>query len=397
MGAGRGAALVAALIAALCAGLWLGGHPAELPGPLRDAFVEDGAGLTAEALDVVEESYFRPTDRDRLDDSSVDGIVRALRRRFQDRFSHYFDPRDLKRFRDSISGRFSGVGMTVSEVPRGLRVGRVFSGSPAEQGGLEVGDVVFAVNGRSLAGEDADVAAAEIKGPEGTDVTLGVLRPDSGRRRHVRLTREEIEVPVTSTSIRGVAGRRLAQVELIGFTEGAHGALREAVERVVRRGAEGMVLDLRGNAGGLLREAILTTSVFLPEGEVVVRTRSRSEGGRIYRTVGEPVEELPIVVLVNRDTASAAEILAAALAAEAGAPVVGTRTFGKGVFQQVIDLSNGGALDLTIGEYFTGDGESLAGRGVEPDVRAADRPGTRRDEGLAAALRVLATEARPKR
>ena len=150
------------------------------------------------------------------------------------------------------------------------------------------------------------------------------------------------------------------------------------MRRCEQQGAEGIVLDLRGNGGGLLEEAVLTASIFLPEGEVVVSTQSRTQGSTVYKTVGGNLPPRPMVVLINRDTASAAEILAAALADDGGATVVGTRSFGKGVFQQVIDLSNGGALDLTIGEYFTADGITLAGKGIHPDVRALDDPDTGR-------------------
>jgi carboxyl-terminal processing protease len=162
------------------------------------------------------------------------------------------------------------------------------------------------------------------------------------------------------------------------------------VRKLQRRGAEGLVLDLRGNGGGLLEEAVLTASVFLPEGETVVSTDSRTQGHTVYETKGGNLPSLPIVVLIDRNTASAAEILAAALADDAGAEIVGTRSFGKGVFQQEIGLSNGGALKLTVGEYFTPDGTNLAGKGIHPDVPARDLPGTARDEARERALEVLA-------
>jgi len=390
----RGAvAFGVALLAMLCAGLWLGGHPSNLPEPLRGPFVDDAAGLTAEAAGLIEDNYFRPVEGGDLTDASLRGMVRDLRRRYRDRFSEYFSAEGLARFNEGISGRFSGIGLSVSRVERGLRVGRVFPRSPAERAGLEVGETIVSVNGESIAGEPSEVATAKIKGPEGTGVRIGVLASAGGRARQVRLVRAEVAVPVVTSGVEEVDRRRLGYVRLAAFSEGSHGALRQAVRRVQRRGAEGVVLDLRANGGGLLQEAVLAASVFLPEGEVVVSTRSRTQGGKVYRTVGGNLPARPVVVLVDRNSASAAEILAAALADNAGAPVVGTRTFGKGVFQQEVGLSNGGALKLTIGEYFTPGGVNLAGRGIHPDVTGRDLPATARlDEARERALSVLAAQ-----
>ncbi|MEK6277033.1 MAG: S41 family peptidase [Actinomycetota bacterium] len=387
------AAVTAALVlATLCLGIWLGGHPGDLPPPLRDAFVDDTTTLTGEAAEAIEDNYFRSVQRPDLNDASIAGMVAELRRRNRDRFSHYFDPEALIRFEEATEGRFSGVGMSVREVPRGLRVAHVFKGAPAARAGLRAGDLVVSVYGHSIAGDDSKKTTTRIKGPPGTSVTLGVLRPSTGRRWQVKLVREVVTVPVVERRLRRFEGLELGYVHLAGFTEGSHVSLRKAARHMRRRGAEGIVLDLRGNGGGLLREAILTSSIFLPKDEVVVKTVSRNQGTTVYRALGDNLPPGPMVVLINRDTASAAEILASALADNDLAKTVGTRSFGKGVFQQVFDLSNGGALDLTIGRYFTADGISLAPKGIEPEVHAEDRPGTERDEGLDRALEVLAGE-----
>ena len=384
--------LVAALLATLAAGLWLGGHPARMPEPLRDAFVDDSAGLTAEASELIEDNYYRGVSHAELIDSSLQGMVRGLRRRYRDRFTEYLSPSVLTRFNEEIEGRFSGVGLSVTEVRRGLRVVKVFAGSPAERAGIGVGDTIVSVNGSSIAGLDSVAATARIKGPEGTEVRVGVHGAGTDGVRQVRLTRAEIEVPVVDSSLRRADGETLGYVRLAAFSTGAHGALSEAVRKLQGRGATGLLLDLRANGGGLLDEAVLSASVFLPEGEEVVSTRSRTQGESVYETQGGNLRRMPVVVLIDRGTASAAEILAAALADDAGAPVVGTRSFGKGVFQQEVALSNGGALKMTIGEYFTPDGLNLAGKGIQPDVRVSDSPRTPRDEALQRGLRVLAAE-----
>jgi carboxyl-terminal processing protease len=392
MSLGRTVGLTVALLAMLAAGLWIGGHPSRMPPLLREVFVDESAGLTAEASELIEDDYYRSVSQDDLIDSSLQGMVRGLRRHYSDRFSEYFSPQALARFNEEIAGRFSGVGLTVTQVEDGLGVQSVFKRSPAERAGIEVGDTIVSVDGRSIAGLSTAAAASRIKGPEGTEVTVGVRDGAKGKPRDVELTREQIAVPVVSSRLKTVSGRKLGYLRMASFTEGVHGIVAAQVRRLQEKGAQGLVLDLRGNGGGLLDEAVLTASVFLPEGEVVVSTRSRSQGDAVYKTKGGNLPALPIAILIDRNTASAAEILTAALADDAGAKTVGTRSYGKGVFQQEVGLSNGGALKLTVGEYFTPKGVNLAGKGIHPDLRAPDLPSTARDEGLERALGVLAAE-----
>jgi len=384
-------AFTVALVAVLAAGLWLGGHPRELPEPLRDWFVEEPAGLTAEAAEAIQDNYYRPAGDTELGNASLQGMVRELRKRHQDRFSEYFSPEALAAFNEQIEGRFSGVGLSVIEVPKGLRVAQVFPGSPAEAAGIEVGDTIVSVDGKSIAGKSSAEATKLIKGPEGTEVTLGVRDAESGKTRKLTVTRAEVTLPNVSSRVEEVDGRRLGYVRLLSFSEGAHGQLAQGVEKVEKKGAEGIVLDLRHNPGGLLDEAVLTAGLFLPEGEVVVRTNSRTQGESVHKTTDGRISKLPVVVLIDRGTASAAEILTAALADDAGAEVVGTRSYGKGVFQEEQGLSNGGALKLTVGEYFTPDGVNLAeSHGIHPDVKAQDDPKTKADEAEERAFEVLA-------
>ncbi len=391
MSVGRIAALSAALLAMLAAGLWVGGHPARMPPVLRDVFVDDSGGLIVEATELIEDNYYRPVQAGYLNDGSMRGMLRELRRRNHDRFSDYFSASSLQRFNEEIAGRFSGIGIAVTPVTRGLRASHVFRRSPAERAGIEVGDVIVSVDGRSIRGLGTETATGLIKGPDGSDVELGVVQPPRRAARRLRLTREEISLPVVSSRVKTFDGRKLGYIRLATFSEAVHANLRRAVEKVEAAGARALVLDLRSNGGGLLQEAVLSASVFLPEGEVVVTTESRTQGDAVYRAEGGNLPPRPIVVLIDGNTASAAEILTAALADDAGARVVGSQSYGKGVFQQEIGLSNGGALKLTVGEYFTPDGVNLAGDGIRPDIPATDRPGTARDEALERAFEALST------
>jgi carboxyl-terminal processing protease len=391
----RGAvAFAVALLAVLFAGIWLGAHPGKLPEFARDAIIDSPAGLSAEGAELIEDNYYRPVGETELGNASLQGMVRELRRRHRDRFTEYFSPESLESFNQAIEGRFSGIGISVVPVKRGLRAVRVFPRSPADRAGIVPGDTIVSVEGDSIAGESSGAATNRIKGPEGTEVTIEVRDGRSGELRQLRLTRAEVALPNVSSRVETVGGRKLGYIRLLSFSEGVHALLANAVRRVEREGAEGIVLDLRGNPGGLLDEAVLSASLFLPKGRVVVSTDSRTQGHSVHRTVGGTLPRRPLVVLIDRGTASAAEILTAALADGAGAPVVGTRSFGKGVFQEEKGLANGGALKLTVGEYFTPDGVNLArSHGIHPDVRVSDDPQTQVDEGEERALGVLADRA----
>jgi carboxyl-terminal processing protease len=382
-----------AVIAGMLLGLWAGGHPDNLPGGLREIFVADDAPeqtVSDQASNLIRENYFRETDPAEVQDSSIDGMVRRLRRQYDDRFTHYFTPEQNQQLSESLQGSFSGVGMTVGRNDeKGLEVGYVFRGSPAAKADLEAGDVIVTVDGKSIKGEDVDLIVAKIKGPEGTKVQLGIRKEGKGPVKDYDLTRAEIRVPVTANRTREVDGRKLGYVQLTTFSQGSGVALRRAVERVVEMGAEGVVLDLRDNGGGLLDEAISTSSVFLEKDQVIVKTESRTAGNETFVARGGNIDSPPLVVLVNRNTASAAEILAAALQTDMDIPVVGTRTYGKGLFQQVLPLNNGGSLDLSVGEFFTAAGVSLAGKGLKPDVYAPLPKGAERDIQLNRAFGAL--------
>jgi carboxyl-terminal processing protease len=388
----RGAvAFAGALVAVLCAGLWLGGHPANLPSFLRDAFVNDQGGLTAEAAELIEDAYYKPVTETELSNGSLQGMVRELRRRNDDQFTEYFSPEALASFNEQIEGKFTGIGLSVLPVKKGLRVSQVFPRSPAAGAGIAPGDTIVSVEGKSIAGENSAEATAKIKGPEGTEVTVGVLDAVDKKMREETMTRAEVALPNVSSDVREVDGRKLGYVRLLSFSVGAHALLAEAVKKVQREGAEGIVLDLRGNPGGLLEEAVLSASVFLPEGETVVSTESRTQDDSVHKTVGGSLPALPMAVLIDGGSASAAEILTAALADNGEATVVGTRSFGKGLFQEERDLANGGALKLTVGEYFTPDGVNLAeSNGIHPTVKVSDNPRTPADEAARRALGVLA-------
>lgn len=369
-----GAAAVAVLIVALTGGF------------------DSNAGVSADAQDVIEQNYFKPVNGSLLQNASVDGMISALKQRYDDQFSHYFDPKELRQFDESNSGHFSGVGLTVNGVKQGLRVSTVLPDSPAKRANIKPDDLIVGVNGKSIVGIPEDASVSRIKGPPGTSVTLSIQSGGHGKAHDVHLDRASVNLPVATSHILRAGPTKVGYVRFATFSSGSHGELASAIGRVDQKGAKGLVLDLRGNPGGQLNESVLAASLFLKKGQRVVSTRSRTQGTKVYDAVGDPLPSHPTVVLIDHNSASAAEILASALGEHHVATIVGTRSFGKGTFQEVIRLNGGGALDLTIGRYFTANGTSLLGKGITPDVKAEDKQGTQKDEALHKALSVLAEQ-----
>jgi carboxyl-terminal processing protease len=387
------AALAAALPVLLILGVYLGGHPEDLPGFARSAFVADHeTRVVDEAINRIASDYYRPIAKGRLTNASIAGAVSSL----GDRFSHYLSPREYRQSNQPPS--FTGIGVSVGPDRHGLRIARVFDSSPAAHAGLRAGDLIVMANGHKLAGLPAEKAIALIKGPPGTDVRLGVEQRRGGHTavHTLTLTRATISEPVVASATKDFHGVKLGVVALATFSAGAHGEVREGVERELRAGARGIVLDLRANGGGLVEEARLIASIFVAKG-TIVSTRGRTQPSETLSATGAAISpRIAVVVLVDGNTASAAEIVTAALQDHRRATVVGTHTFGKGVFQEEEPLSNGGALDITVGQYFTPNGRNLGGGGVKqgagitPEVLV--RHGVDTNHGLDAALATLSAK-----
>lgn len=355
--------LLAIMLGAISVGIYFGGHPASLPAPVRDLLVDDQVAVQAEALDAIERRFYKPVNGNRVEAGALDGMVASL----DDRFSMYLDKKHYTLVQESTSGKFSGVGLVVSDNRRGLYVSEVYEGSPAEKSGIKSGDVIVAVNGRSTVHEKSELVVAKIRGKVGTKVRLSYIGR-SGRRRSVLIERATIDVPLTESRLITRNGKKLGVVSLSKFSDGAAADIAAQIKKLRKRGTEGMVLDLQGNPGGLLRESIAVASLFIKDG-VIVSTKGRSQKKKTYYATGKVVlGKEPLVLLVDGHSASASEIVAGALKDRGRATVVGARTYGKGAVQVLMPLTNGGALDLTVERYFTPDGFDLSGKGVKPNL-----------------------------
>ena len=388
-----GAALTLLLVALVfVVGVWVGGHPRQvgldrLPSGVRDRLVdEDRTAIATQVLAILKDDYYKPITPEvvrKIENMAVGSLVTAL----GDPYTEYLDPDHYKVFLENRQGKYGGVGVEWRPEGDTALIVKVFPESPAANAGIRATDRVTAVDGAKVVQSDGFAAMQNVKGDEGTKVTLriaraGVLERDYG------LTRQEIRRPVVESRVETSGKTRIGYVRLDQFTDGSAKAFRNAVRRLIEEKVSGIVFDLRGDGGGLVDEAVGIASVFLPATTVIATTRGRSGPQDELKSTGDPVDaKLPLVVLVDRDSASASEIVAGALRDADRARLVGTRTFGKALIQSTRTLANGGAIKFTVASYLTPRGFDLGTRGLPPDVQVVDNPKTTADEALTRALR----------
>lgn len=389
--AGLGA--VALVVIAVLFGVWWGGHPGDLPAPLRGGFFQSrGLVLVDQALNVLTTRYYRPLNRTGLVDQGLSGMVASL----EDPYSRYLDPHAYSTRNQTPNQDAGGIGINAAAEPGGLRVVGVVPRSPAAEAGLMPADLIVKVGSTSLVDQADNLGTDLIRGPVGTSVQVTFLRDNA--RHVISVERAKIVVPVVSWQMLSYHDLRIAHLTLTGFPEGSGDQLRDAVRAAQDDGAQALILDLRGNGGGLISEAINVASIFIPHGEIMA-AEERGRPRRVYMALGDAIAAgIPMVVLVDHGTASAAEIVTAALQDRGRAQVVGTETYGKGVFQVTERLVNGGALDITVGKYFSPSGHNLgggaanSGAGIVPNVYAPDDPHTSADKALGVAERTVAEQ-----
>jgi carboxyl-terminal processing protease len=385
-------AAVVVVLGVFVAGVVVGGHPqatglTQLRDPLRGFLLGDsGQDLPSQVLDELRRDYYEPVDEKVLEQSSVEAIIKAL----GDPYTTYLDPAALEALREHNDGTYSGVGLELLQRDEDFVVVRVFPDTPAAEAGLRPGDRIVAVDGKPVAGKAIEEVVAQVRGKEGTTVRITTVR-GKGTPREETYTREEIHIPAVDSRLERSGGRRIGYVRLEQFTRGSADATRAAVQSLREKGAHGLVLDLRGDPGGLVDEAIGVAGVFLPSNSPVVTTEGLHSPRKTYTTSGSPVAgDLPLIVLVDRGSASASEIVAGALRDDHRGTLVGERTFGKALVQSTRNLRDGGALKLTTARYLTPSGYDLLKRGLPPALKAVDDPATAKDEALQRALALAA-------
>ncbi len=332
--------------------------------PANGTLPPQDARLLGEVLQRVREGYVDPVDEHVLMRQAAHGLVAAL-----DSHSALLEPADYAQLQAATSGSYAGIGVEVDGAAEGLRVVRSIAESPAARAGLRAGDLIVRIDGLEVGAANIDSAAAMLRGTAGSNVRLVVLRSAAiDSLLKFQLTRSQVELP--STAAESLAPG-YAYLRIREFTVASPGEVSEAVERLRATAGghlRGLIIDLRDNPGGVLEAAGAIADDFLDHGTIVSADgRLRDARFRMVATPGDLIDGAPIVVLVNGKSASAAEILAAALRQNGRALLLGERTYGKGTVQTIMPLSEGRALKLTTSRYFTPAGDSINGVGIVPD------------------------------
>ncbi len=329
-------------------------------------------GVLAEIYGILEDDFVEP---DRINDVQLyEGAIDGLFSSLNDPHSTYIDPTTYSISRTDLSGTFQGIGATVSRQEDEIVIVRPFDGSPAELAGVRAGDVILEVNGESAIGWTVDRAVLTIRGPRGTTVTLKVRHSD-GTEEVVDIVRDRIEVDSINRIppggvLRDADGNDvtdLGYIRIAQFTERTPDELQDMIESIEADGVQGLILDVRGNPGGLLAETVEVTDLFLDEGVIIVQV-DRDSNERIAEARPGQVTQLPIVIVQDEQSASGSELLAVALQEHGRATIVGARSFGKGTVNSVRELSDGGAIYISIARYLSPNRNQIEGLGVIPDV-----------------------------
>ena len=340
----RRVGLAAALITAFALGVFARPSSSQMASPR----------LFEQVFRLVSSKFVDSLDNSALYDKAARGLVDEL----HDPYADLYDPDQLKEFAVMAEGRYAGVGMLVEDQNGSVVVSRVFPHTPAEEAGVQEGDRIVGLQGQSTAGWSLTKVTNQLKGPEGTKVTASFSRPGVTDPLVIHFTRRVIHIPAVpfTTVLPGGVG----YIPLQQFNETAGQETSDAVKALLAQGARGIVLDMRGNGGGLVNEAVKIANLFLPHGSEVAAQRERGVQPTIYVARLEPLAPTtPLVVLVDSLSASATEIVTGALQDHDRALILGTRTFGKGLVQSVFDLDDGYALKLTTGKWYTPSGRSI--------------------------------------
>jgi carboxyl-terminal processing protease len=360
--------------------------------------IDNPNGVTADfgtfwqAWGLINNDYLR--NENVTTDDKVNGAIRGLVNSLGDPYTDFFTPQEGQKFQEDVQGSFGGVGIQLGKVDGTLAAIAPMKGTPAETAGILAGDLILSVDGSSTASWSIDEAVSHIRGPIGSKVKLSIFRKNWEEPKDFMLTRQEIVVPTLDYSVK--AGN-IAHIQLYNFNANVPAEFYRALNRANQENVKGIVLDLRGNPGGYLDVAVELAGWFIPKGRLVVSEEGK--GGKVLEQLkadgSAAMRDVPLVVLIDKGSASAAEILAGALRDDNGVKLVGEKSFGKGTVQEVKELRGGASIKMTIAHWVLPSGKVIDHEGLEPDVvveRTEDDIKNKRDPQLEKALELLTTK-----
>ncbi len=322
----------------------------------------------------------KPTDQEK-----VYGAIAGLVASYGDPYTTYFPPKEAKLFDDEVRGTFGGVGMEIDVKDGLIVVVAPLKDSPAERAGIMAGDVILAVDGTEFQNAGIDEAVSLVRGDVGSQVTIDIYRPSTKSKLTINVVREVIHYPTLETRVSGDT----FIIELASFTGDSASLMKTALETFQKSKQKNLIIDFRNNPGGYLDAAVDISSYFLPQGKVIVRENfGPHQSETAYRSKGTTVitKKYKLAILVNEGSASASEIVAGALAEHGIGTLIGSTTFGKGSVQELVKLSDGSSVKITIAEWFTPNGISISKQGLVPSIAIKNDPATETDEVLDRAL-----------
>lgn len=348
----------------LLVGRAMGDHVTSSGGKLDSPLLSEVQNALNEKFVFWKASSTPPTDKE-LEYGMIKGYVES----YKDPYTIFFPPAEAKSFAENVQGSFGGVGMNVGMKEGNVVVIAPLKGSPAERAGIKAGDIITAVDGKSIIGMNSDEAVNLIRGQIGTTVKLTVIHAKGNTTTNISIKREEIKIPTIDTEKKS----GVFIIHLYNFSAESPDLFRNALNDYIQSGYKYLVIDLRGNPGGYLDAAVQMASYFLKEGQVVVSERQgKNEEVLNHRSLG--LTGVPIgtkvVVLIDGGSASASEILAGALKDHGVAKVVGEKSFGKGSVQELVNFADGSSLKVTVAKWYTPNGVNISESGIKPDVES---------------------------
>jgi len=333
-------------------------------------------GTFWQAWSVINQNYLR--DKDVATQDKVYGAIRGLVGSLNDPYTEFFTPTENQKFQADVQGDFGGIGAEIGMKKGGVVVIAPLKGTPAMQAGLKAGDQILKINASSTEGLTVDEAVTMIRGPKGSTVTLSIYRDSFDKPKDFKIVRDTIVVPTVDFEMKDGG---IAYVQVYSFNANLDRLFYNAMSQALKGGVRGMVLDLRNNPGGYLDVAVDLAGWFLPRGTLVVSEAERSGTPQKLSAGGNATfANLPLVVLINQGSASAAEILAGALRDDRHAKLIGEQSFGKGTVQDLIDLKDGSTIKVTIAHWVLPGGQVLENGGLKPDIEVkAPKDGTTKD------------------